>query len=215
MRFLALLLIILMLLVGQPVKTETQKPFLAVFTSKDFVNVWYRQKPDLLFQGKDFKQLDDFLALVKLKAGKRPILLDFDIHGNAFDGFLSIDDQGSDECSTGYLIKRIDQILKHKKLTVFLEACHARITIERTLRSKLTLETPDLHIEGYEGYPKFPIYGVGRTAGWDNVIYLQYKYNIRLFFEDERDFIDKPAEKSDPAEEKVRILDVMLQHFRP
>lgn len=209
-----ILAILLIFFTSLPVGSEGEKPYVAVFAPAGYWGCWKDYTPDLYFESKSWANLDYFLQVVKIQSAGRPIVLDIDCHGGAYNGMLSTDREGSDECSSGWLIKHIDKQLHGTNLIVLLEACYARITIEKTLRPGVIVETADLHVDRFEGYPEFPIFGVGRSPNYDNLMYLQYRHNLYNYREDERLYIDCPVDKPDDSKDtdmNLRSLDTLLR----
>lgn len=179
------------------IPADAESPYLAVFANpgtKECIE-WGKFKPDLFVTSGDWEDLDNFLKLAKRNAGNRPLVIDIECHGSPVSGCLylqysSFGESISDGCSMGYLVKHIDSYFHNKKnLTVCLEACYSAVVASRTLVNKMYLESDEFHVDSFNAIPTFPIYGIGQTANYNNLIYMQFKYGVHYSFHDLREYM--------------------------
>lgn len=194
--------------------TEVKQPFLAVFAQPGVRNLndWNKFHPDLFVTAESWDQFDGFCKEVKRKAGNRPILLDIECHGSPASGMLVIEYEAfkrtfDDVASLGFVVNRINKNLKGSNLTVLLEACNSAVVVQRTLKTnKMLVSSETLHVENSTDPIKFPIYGIGRPSNYNNLIFLQYHYGVRVRFVDLREYIDKELVTPDESEETADLL---------
>lgn len=198
-----------------------QDKYLAVFcttasdkeTTETCIHDWDRFDPDKLVLAKEWSQLEPFLDLVAKEAGNKPIILDIECHGNDSSGLLSTDIDGSDIASLGWLLKKIDSKLHGKDLTMVLEACYPSQCMERSLKVLRHLEYKNIHLDSFDDPITFPIYSNLGNVNYNNLVYLQYHFNVRLYFQDLRDKagqLPEPADHSKKTDMELRALHVIL-----
>lgn len=212
--------ICLMLVVLRCPAFGEERPYLAVLQNVCGEGPWKKFRPDLYKEARNWEDFERFLEEVSLKAGNREIILDLDIHGND-EGWIVIRKEKfstkSDVsfASTGYVFNRIDEVLGRRVKLVLLESCYSRVAIERTFRTPKFFEnTREAPYKGTK--PEYPIYGIGRTIGIDNLVFLQYRTNLRVSFEDLRNSIDKKPEPpihNKSREDFLRAVCAILESY--
>jgi hypothetical protein len=162
------------------------KHYLAVYTMPGQTLMWEKVHPDLLVESSSYADLPVFLEVVRQQAGNRPIDLDLDMHGNDFGVALYADNNTPETCaSVGYLCNQIDSHLDPNNVTVFLESCYSGRALHNTLDGNSRLAGK--YYQDHPLMPVYPIYGVGaRTVSCGNMIYLQYRAEVSVFYEDIR-----------------------------
>lgn len=183
---------------------KISQEYVAVYCSPEFAWVWKNKyHPDLLWVSHGFDDFDDFCRETRRRAGERPIVLDLDVHGND-DGLYAYPEvNGSFKTShttMGYIVNQLVYFLGDKHPVVLLEACYAGNAYQNTIRNNSRDEL------NYNPLPPFPIYGTGSgSVNWGTTVFIQYKYNLRLYFEDLRLYEQIPAKQHE--EENIRIDD--------
>lgn len=202
---------------------ENDIEYLAVFCNPGFNSEWVKYKPDLFFQASKWEDFENFLLIVKKRAGNRPVVIDIDSHGNDSGLWLEYKDiygvPFSDGASVGYIAKKIqDSKIKQKRLKVLLEACFAGRAYKFTIRNNKNLSADYCN---FEKIPKYPIYGIGDShPNFGNLIYLQYRYNFQTYFVDLRSYEytnlkDKVDEKSSKEDNIIRLFWTFLFTYGP
>lgn len=143
-----------------------EAPFLAIYTSYDFVIGWKKyftkRHIDLLYPSGNFNEFDKFLKVVRQEAGTRAIIIDLSVHGSDTSGLLCTTTNGRKwgYCNLGYIVNRIRANLHEEKVTLVLEACYAPTVFMKGLRTFISFHGKDAVTEVYEGDLPFPIYGL-------------------------------------------------------
>lgn len=189
-KFLSMLFILLFIACTPAGLADCEQPYFAVYMNQGFNLEWDKYHPDLVFVAPNWEQFDLFLEIVKKKAGKRKILLDIDTHGDDGGFFIQFFDRYgqfySSGASMGYIVNHVEKYLDEKKVTLIMEGCFSGRAYKNTIRDNFGV---DPLRENHKGITVMPIYGIGSVHyNVGNFIYLEYKYNIRPFFEDLRHY---------------------------
>lgn len=218
------LMLCLQFMIGTPMQAMQGVPnyYVAVFTSKDLAWLWEdKYTPDYRHIPASWKEFPQFLENAKILAKGRPILLELDFHGSNDPKYFSIlskvDERGFpryQHASMGYIVKNIVVHLKGQKFLVLLESCYAG-TAYTTIRGNNHIEGKDF-MDNYPYTPYFPIYGTGDNfVNYDISMFMQFKHNIRLWFEDLRKYEKTPPRPAEPPaagyEELPFISNTVLQ----
>lgn len=209
------LLVVFFVTATPPAAPECEKEFLAVFTMPGTNGDWDKYHPDLYFVATAWKDLDNFLYLVKKQAHGRKIVIDVDSHGSPDTKLLYlqyVDPHGnlwSSQTTTGYIINRIDASLGKENKVLILEACFAGNCYKSTMRGNKTSTKEADKIFNHPGVPKFPVYGVSNIANYNNTCFLQYKYHVNVSIEDLRKYettLLAPPDETEGSDRLVAIL---------
>jgi hypothetical protein len=208
-KYLLSAFLIISLLFVNPCMAADKKPFLAIFTNPGGEMDWYSQKPDLLFTGGSWRDYDTFIYLVKKLAKNREVVVDISCHGSKYDGRLWLDYDAfgynfAYSSSVGHVLNKITENLpKCKK--VIMEACYSEICMEESLITHAEFENEGNYEESYKFKTiPYPVYGVGNTPNFNNLVYLEDKYDVKPFFMDLRDTInDGKATKPDDSQNQL------------
>lgn len=159
-------------------------------------------------------ELDAVLEKAAKRAEDRPIVLDMGCHGIR-DGYLCLsgpNDEGATLASVGYFLNRVEDKLRGKNLKcITLDACFSRICFEKSYTVKREYQNLTCYIESYHGtYPAYPIYGIGKSSSYNNLVFMQYIKNRRIFFEDLRNYIGHPVEEPIRDNHTLMMLSLLL-----
>lgn len=225
MRRLLAFLTLLLLLAITPVASEEPKPFLGVFCTIpgfDPSNLkkleredWVKFHPDLFVESTKFTKFADFINQVVEKSGDRPIIIDITCHGGT-SGLLSTTISGDDICSVGYLLNRIERGLNGRKVTVIGEFCFPSICVSKSTYVLKEIELKNYHIESYHKQAiDFPFYGETTSVNYNNLVFLQYYYNMPIFLHDLRTYIgiNQEPDESKQTDLSLRSLLAIFRNF--
>lgn len=196
------------------VDAAPKRPYLAVFNNPGGQDDFLYEDVDLMFTGSNWNDFDKFIQLVKSQAKGRDIVIDISCHGSPTDGYLWLDYDAFGYnfqymTSVGHVLNQIEENLPQCK-KVWLEACYSELCMEKSLRVKKEFKTLDGNIvESYRHRDiDFPVYGIGPTPNYNNLVYLQDKHNIRAFFMDLRDTLNdgQEAKADDTKDDQLLML---------
>lgn len=195
MKYLLSAFLIISFLFYNPCLAADKKPFLAVFTNPggetDFVN----QPVDLMITGGSWADYDTFIYLVKKLSKGRDVVIDISCHGSKKNGrlWLYYDAFGYNfaySSSVGHVLNKITENIPRCK-KVWLESCYSELCMEQSLMVNAEFSDYGNYEESYayKTIP-YPVYGVGSTPNFNNLVYLEDKYNVKAFFMDLRSTIN-------------------------
>lgn len=165
-----------------------QSNYVAVFTSEEWSETWSdKYEPDMKYVYRSWDDLPVFIEMALKRSQGKTLVLDIDVHGN--DHGLALEDRNNHylRASVGYLYTCLEKKLRGKDCIVLLEACYPGNAYYKTIRGNKHEEGD--HLDNYPNYPDIPVYCVG--SGFSNIdktMFLQFKHNFRLWWEDIRDY---------------------------
>ncbi len=212
-KFLASILICISLVICIPERlrnADLPDTYVAVFTSEEFVSEWADYSPDLKYVYKSWSDFPKFLDRAKKNAGHKKLVIDLDIHGG-FDGFyvsfktiktvkidlfnntclyIPFETYDYERASMGYIYTELEKRFKNRKnLTVLCEACYPGNNYYTIRKNYKDIYSNEFDSVNYSYYPDIPIYCLGSgVQNPDITMYLQYRYNLRKWWEDIRKY---------------------------
>jgi hypothetical protein len=212
------LALILLVLSISPVSGEYShsSKFLAVIANPGSMKLsgWRRIRPDFVRSIDDWQTLEPILQEVRRQAGNREVILDIDCHGSPDSGLMALSYKAynkdfSNFASVGYVVNKIYKAFgRSSKLTVLLEICHPQFCYNRTLKTKIDLDSEDCHVQSFIKDVPWPIYGISNPhkdhtkspANWNNSVLMSVATNHTQYIQDLRKDYGKPVR---PVENKV------------
>ena len=219
MKYILVLAIFIQSFLFSPAGAD-RKPFLAVFCNPGASDDWDNEPVDLLITGSTWNDYETFIALTKNLSRGRDVIVDIECHGSPDDGRLYLDYmsygyQYQKQASMGFVLNRINESLPRTR-EVLIESCYSELCMEQSLKVKDEFRTNGSIEESYKSKTiPYPVWGIGNSVNFNNLIYLQRKNSVKPYFMDLRDtLIDgKAAKRDDSKESKLRSLWALLSTY--